>query len=100
MGTVLCGKVVRGTFKEGDEILLIPGGIHVQCKTIEKNYTRRLEAKPGDLIGMNLKNVSVRDIAKFRGFVIGCDAAGREALQKRDEREMFNDHNVVFFNHR
>jgi elongation factor 1-alpha len=69
VGTVPCGRVETGILKPGMLVTFAPVGITTECKTIEMHHTTLEEAIPGDNVGFNVKNVSLKDIK--RGYVVG-----------------------------
>lgn len=50
-------------------VYFAPGGITTECKTVEMHHTSLEEALPGDNVGFNVKNVTLKDIK--RGNVAG-----------------------------
>ena len=68
-GTVPCGRVETGILKPGMLVYFAPCGITTECKTVEMHHTSLEEALPGDNVGFNVKNVTLKDIK--RGFVAG-----------------------------
>ncbi|MDO8460139.1 MAG: translation elongation factor EF-1 subunit alpha [Nanoarchaeota archaeon] len=76
IGTVPVGKIETGLMKAGQKIVILPGrtgtGIPGEVKTIEMHHEMLPEAGPGDNVGVNIRGVGKKDIA--RGDVI-CDAA-------------------------
>ena len=76
IGTVPVGKIETGVMKPGQKILILPGrtgkGIEGEVKTIEMHHEMLTSGEPGDNVGVNLRGVGKKDIA--RGDVI-CDAA-------------------------
>jgi len=75
IGTVPVGKVETGIIKVGQKIIVLPGrtgtGITGEVKTIEAHHEGLPEAPAGMNVGVNLRGVGKKDIA--RGDVI-CDA--------------------------
>jgi len=69
IGTVPVGRVETGVMKPGMTVTFAPVGITTEVKSIEMHHEQVAEATPGDNIGFNIKNVSVKDIR--RGFVCG-----------------------------
>jgi elongation factor 1-alpha len=69
VGTVPCGRVETGILKPGTLVTFAPVGITTECKTIEMHHTTLEEAIPGDNVGFNVKNVSLKEIK--RGYVVG-----------------------------
>jgi len=75
IGTVPVGKIETGIMKQGMKIKVLPGrtgeGIEGEIKTIEAHHEMLPEAPAGDNVGINIRGVGKKDIA--RGDVI-CDA--------------------------
>jgi len=67
IGTVPVGRVETGILKPNMVVQFAPGGIQTDVKSIEMHHENLVEATPGDNVGFNVKNVSVKDIR--RGFV-------------------------------
>jgi len=76
IGTVPVGKIETGVMKQGQKIIVLPGrtgtGVEGEVKTIEMHHEVLPTAEPGDNVGVNLRGIGKKDIA--RGDVI-CDAA-------------------------
>jgi len=76
IGTVPVGKIETGIMKQGMKVKVLPGrtgeGIEGEIKTIEMHHETLSEAVAGDNVGINIRGVGKKDIA--RGDVI-CDAA-------------------------
>jgi len=75
IGTVPVGKIETGTMKIGQKVKVLPGrtgqGAEGEVKTIEMHHEQMQEAIAGDNVGINIRGVGKKDIA--RGDVI-CDA--------------------------
>jgi elongation factor 1-alpha len=69
IGTVPVGRVETGVLKPGTVVTFAPGSATTEVKSIEMHHTALDEAVPGDNIGFNVKNLSVKDIK--RGNVAG-----------------------------
>ncbi|KAF8290382.1 elongation factor 1-alpha (EF-1-alpha) [Trypanosoma cruzi] len=69
IGTVPVGRVETGTMKPGDVVTFAPANVTTEVKSIEMHHEQLAEATPGDNVGFNVKNVSVKDIR--RGNVCG-----------------------------
>jgi len=69
IGTVPVGRVETGIMKPGDVVTFAPAAISTEVKSIEMHHESLAEATPGDNVGFNVKNLSVKDIR--RGFVCG-----------------------------
>ncbi|MEJ2267964.1 MAG: translation elongation factor EF-1 subunit alpha [Nanoarchaeota archaeon] len=76
IGTVPVGKITTGIMKIGQKVKVLPGrtgkGIDGEVKTIEMHHETIPQADAGDNVGINVRGVGKKDIA--RGDVI-CDAA-------------------------
>ena len=76
IGTVPVGKIETGIMKIGQKVIVLPGrsgtGIAGEVKTIEMHHEQLQEAPSGFNVGINVKGVGKKDIA--RGDVI-ADAA-------------------------
>ncbi len=75
IGTVPVGKIETGVMKVGQKVKILPGrtgkGVEGEIKSIEMHHESLKEAVAGDNIGINIRGVGKKDIA--RGDVI-CDA--------------------------
>jgi elongation factor 1-alpha len=69
IGTVPVGRVETGVMKPGDVVTFAPANVSTEVKSIEMHHESLPEAIPGDNVGFNVKNLSVKDIR--RGFVCG-----------------------------
>jgi len=69
IGTVPVGRVETGTIKAGMIVTFAPVNLTTEVKSVEMHHTALEEAQPGDNVGFNVKNVSVKDIR--RGNVAG-----------------------------
>jgi elongation factor 1-alpha len=69
VGTVPVGRVETGVIKPGMVVTFAPANITTECKTVEMHHTQMEEAVPGDNVGFNVKNISVKDVR--RGHVVG-----------------------------
>ena len=69
IGTVPVGRVETGILKPGTVVQFAPGGITTEVKSVEMHHEALTEALPGDNVGFNVKNVSVKDLK--RGYVAG-----------------------------
>jgi len=67
IGTVPVGRVETGLLKPGMIITFAPLNITTECKSVEMHHESLTEAEPGDNVGFNVKNLSVKDLR--RGFV-------------------------------
>ena len=69
IGTVPVGRVETGIIKPGMTCTFAPTGVTTEVKSVEMHHEALAEAVPGDNVGFNVKNLSVKDIK--RGFVAG-----------------------------
>lgn len=69
IGTVPVGRVETGVLKPGMVVTFAPANITTEVKSVEMHHEQLTEAVPGDNVGFNVKNVSVKDIR--RGNVAG-----------------------------
>jgi elongation factor 1-alpha len=69
IGTVPVGRVETGILKPGMVVSFAPGGVTTEVKSVEMHHEALTQATPGDNVGFNIKNVSVKDIR--RGNVCG-----------------------------
>jgi elongation factor 1-alpha len=69
IGTVPVGRVETGVLKPGQVVTFAPVGVTTEVKSVEMHHVSLPEAVPGDNVGFNVKNVSVKDIR--RGNVAG-----------------------------
>jgi len=67
VGTVPVGRVETGILKAGINVCFAPVGVVTECKSVEMHHEVLEQAIPGDNVGFNVKNVSIKDIK--RGFV-------------------------------
>ncbi len=63
------GRVETGILKPGMVVTFAPAGITTEVKSVEMHHESLSEALPGDNVGFNVKNVSVKEIR--RGMVAG-----------------------------
>merc|ERR1719167_1421973 len=67
IGTVPVGRVETGVLKPGMVVTFAPNQLTTEVKSVEMHHESLPEAVPGDNVGFNIKNVSVKDIK--RGYV-------------------------------
>eukprot|EP00762_Andalucia_godoyi_P005143 ANDGO_03920.mRNA.1 Elongation factor 1-alpha len=67
IGTVPVGRVETGVLRPGMTVLFAPAGITSHVRSIEMHHELISEALPGDNVGFNVENISVKDVR--RGFV-------------------------------
>merc|ERR1712100_211528 len=73
IGTVPVGRVETGVIKPGMVACFAPTGLETEVKSVEMHHESMPEAAPGDNVGFNVKNVSVKEIR--RGNVAGDSKA-------------------------
>merc|ERR1719394_926823 len=64
IGTVPVGRVETGTLKAGVVVTFAPAAITTEVKSVEMHHETLAEAVPGDNVGFNIKNVSVKEIRR------------------------------------
>jgi elongation factor 1-alpha len=69
IGTVPVGRVETGVIKAGMLVTFAPAGVTTEVKSVEMHHEQLVEGLPGDNVGFNVKNVSVKEIR--RGNVAG-----------------------------
>uniref|UniRef100_A0A667X770 Elongation factor 1-alpha n=1 Tax=Myripristis murdjan TaxID=586833 RepID=A0A667X770_9TELE len=69
IGTVPVGRVETGILKPGMVVTFAPASLTTEVKSVEMHHESLTEALPGDNVGFNVKNVSVKEIR--RGNVAG-----------------------------
>ncbi|MDO8509130.1 MAG: translation elongation factor EF-1 subunit alpha [Nanoarchaeota archaeon] len=76
IGAVPVGKIETGIMKIGQKIVVVPGrsgkGIDGEVRSIEMHHEQMTTAEAGDNVGVNLRGLGKKDMA--RGDVV-CDAA-------------------------
>jgi len=89
IGTVPVGKVETGIMKVGQKVIILPGrtgtGIPGEVRSIEAHHEQLTEAEAGDNVGINIRGVGKKDMA--RGDVI-CDAAHPAKLVESFEAQI------------
>jgi len=81
IGTVPVGRVETGIIKPGMVITFAPNALTTEVKSVEMHHEALPEAVPGDNVGFNVKNVSVKDIK--RGYV-ASDSKNKPAFAAKD----------------
>merc|ERR1739838_703324 len=64
IGTVPVGRVETGLIKPGMVVTFAPVMVTTEVKSVEMHHESLPEALPGDNVGFNVKNVSVKDIRR------------------------------------
>ena len=62
IGTVPVGRVETGILKPGCVVNFAPVNLTTEVKSVEMHHEAMAEALPGDNVGFNINNVSVKDI--------------------------------------
>jgi len=90
-GTVPVGRVETGVLKPNMVVTFAPANVTTEVKSVEMHHESLSEALPGDNVGFNVKNVSIKDIR--RGNVAG-DSKNDPPMQA----DSFNAQ-VIILNH-
>jgi len=89
IGTVPVGKIETGIMKIGQKVIILPGrsgtGIEGEVRSIEAHHEQLKEAEAGDNVGINLRGVGKKDMA--RGDVI-CDASNPASIVEEFEAQI------------
>jgi len=97
IGTVPVGRVETGVLKPGMVVTFAPAMLTTEVKSVEMHHEQLKEAVPGDNVGFNVKNVSVKDIR--RGNVAGdskndppngCDSFNAQVIVLNHPGEISN----------
>merc|ERR1712036_9225 len=64
IGTVPVGRVETGIMKPGLIVTFAPVAVTTEVKSVEMHHESVAEALPGDNVGFNVKNVSIKDIKR------------------------------------
>jgi elongation factor 1-alpha len=64
IGTVPVGRVETGSIKPGMVVTFAPANITTEVKSVEMHHESLPEAFPGDNVGFNVKNVSVKELRR------------------------------------
>jgi len=81
IGTVPVGRVETGVIKPGMVVTFAPANVTTEVKSVEMHHESMPEAAPGDNVGFNVKNVSVKDVK--RGYV-ASDSKNDPAKESAD----------------
>jgi elongation factor 1-alpha len=69
IGTVPVGRVETGVISPGMVVTFAPSNVTTEVKSVEMHHQQLKEGLPGDNVGFNVKNVSVKEVR--RGNVCG-----------------------------
>jgi len=64
IGTVPVGRVETGIIKAGMVVTFAPANLTTEVKSVEMHHEQLVEGVPGDNVGFNVKNVSVKEIRR------------------------------------
>merc|ERR1719193_1177311 len=64
IGTVPVGRVETGILKPGMVVTFAPPDVTTEVKSVEMHHQDLPEAVPGDNVGFNVKNISIKDIKR------------------------------------
>merc|ERR1712198_93722 len=81
IGTVPVGRVETGEIKPGMVVVFAPVNVTTEVKSVEMHHTAMDKAGPGDNVGFNVKNVSVKEVR--RGNV--CSDSKNDPAKETDE---------------
>lgn len=97
IGVVPVGKIETGVMKPGDKIIVVPAregrGISGEVKSIEMHHEMLQKAEPGDNVGINVRGIEKKDIA--RGDVIGHTDNVPTVVEEFDAQIVVLDHPSV-----
>merc|ERR1712072_134171 len=81
IGTVPVGRVETGVLKPGMLVTFAPTNLTTEVKSVEMHHESLTEAVPGDNVGFNVKNVSVKDIKRGN---VASDSKNKPAFAAKD----------------
>nr|BAN38260.1 elongation factor 1-alpha 1 [Entamoeba histolytica] len=81
IGTVPCGRVETGVLRPGTIVQFAPSGVSSECKSVEMHHTALAQAIPGDNVGFNVRNLTVKDIKRGN---VASDAKNQPAVGCED----------------
>merc|ERR1719322_1026403 len=102
IGTVPVGRVETGIIKPGMVVTFAPNMLTTEVKSVEMHPESLPEAVPGDNVGFNVKNVSVKDIK--RGYVasdsknkpaVGCANFAAQVIVLNHPEQVSNGYSPV-----
>ncbi|CAD0056084.1 unnamed protein product [Aureobasidium pullulans] len=76
IGTVPVGRVETGKIMGGMVVTFAPAGVTTEVKSVEMHHEQLTEGLPGDNVGFNVKNVSVKEIRRGNG----CDSFNAQVI--------------------
>ncbi len=63
-GTVVTGTLLDGGFKVGQEVEILPQGLHTRIRTLQTHKRQVEQAQPGSRVAMNLTNIPRSDLTR------------------------------------
>ncbi len=97
IGVVPVGRIETGVMKPGDKIIVVPAregkGIVGEVKSIEMHHEMLKQAVPGDNVGVNVRGIEKKDIA--RGDVISHTDKPAPVVEEFTAQIMVLDHPSV-----
>lgn len=91
IGTVPVGRVETGIIKPGMVVTFAPANVTTEVKSVEMHHESLPEALPGDNVGFNVKNVSIKDIKR------GMVASDSKADPAKESKSFYAQ--VIILNH-
>nr|BAA11471.1 translation elongation factor 1 alpha [Hydra vulgaris] len=91
IGTVPVGRVETGILKPGIVVTFSPANLSTEVKSVEMHHESLPEALPGDNVGFNVKNVSIKDI---RRGMVASDSKNDPAIEAASFKAQ-----VIILNH-
>merc|ERR1711931_529510 len=64
IGTVPVGRVETGKIKAGMVVTFAPANVTTEVKSVEMHHQELDEGVPGDNVGFNVKNISIKEIKR------------------------------------
>lgn len=80
IGTVPVGRVETGVLKPGMNVTFAPTLVSTEVKSVEMHHEALTEAIPGDNVGFNVKNLSIKDIRRGNVCSDSKNDPAREAI--------------------
>ncbi|GAC1691360.1 MAG: selenocysteine-specific translation elongation factor [Ktedonobacteraceae bacterium] len=77
-GTVVTGTLLDGGFKIGQEVEVLPQGLHTRIRTLQTHKRQVEQAQPGSRVAMNLANIPRSELT--RGNVVVLPGQVRTTL--------------------
>merc|ERR1712117_974215 len=91
IGTVPVGRVETGEIKAGMVVTFAPVHVTTEVKSVEMHHQTLEKAAPGDNVGFNVKNVSVKEVRRGN---VASDSKNDPAKETDDFRAQ-----VIILNH-